>query len=154
MIQNSLNIVKNYVIWYIFRWAKNRPKNVQHISKHFPKHFPNNFQKFPFSLSLGFSLSVHRSLGRSTPHTQPDVVARAQQPWGIDGWSGGSNPRDRTFVRDRTLGLEPSGSNPRARTHGIELARAWGGVMVRGGRSWLLSRVLYCTVHRLMTYDL
>ena len=28
------------------------------------------------------------------------------------------------------------------------------GVMVRCGRSWLLSRVLSCTVHRLMTYDL
>ena len=26
--------------------------------------------------------------------------------------------------------------------------------MVRGGRSWLLSRVLSCTVHKLMTYDL
>ena len=26
--------------------------------------------------------------------------------------------------------------------------------MVRGGRSWLLSRVLSCTVQRLMTYDL
>ena len=56
--------------------------------------------------------------------------------------SGPSNP-----------GLEPSGSNPRDRTLGIELARA-GGVKVRGGRSRLLSRVLSCTVHRLMTYDL
>jgi hypothetical protein len=63
-------------------------------------------------------------------------------------------------ARDLELGtLEPSGLNPRAQTLGLEPSGSnsrarWGGVMVRGGRSWLLSRVLSCTVHKLMTYDL
>ena len=61
-------------------------------------------------------------------------------------------------ARDLELGtFEPSGLNPRAQTLGLEPSgsnsRARGGVMVRGGRSRLLSRVLSCAVRILMSYD-
>ena len=55
--------------------------------------------------------------------------------WGRVGVRG---PRC-ALGRDRTLGIEPTDSNPRDRTHGIEptgsnsLARVWGGFMGRGG---------------------
>ena len=55
--------------------------------------------------------------------------------WGRVGVRG---PRC-VLGRDRTLGIEPMGSNPRDRTHGLEpsgsnsFARAWGGFMGRGG---------------------
>ena len=59
--------------------------------------------------------------------------------WGTGlGWGRGPGPRC-ALDRDRTLGIEPTGSNPRDRTHGIEpsgsnsFARAWGGFMGRGG---------------------
>ena len=92
------------------------------------------------------------------------LVARgAQGIGGPGGWETGQGlgrgPVSQSCARDLELGtFEPSGLNPRAQTLGLEprdrtRARV-GGVMVRGGRSWLLSRVLSCTVHRLMTYDL